>query len=202
MVNEMSARKAVPEELSREKIMGIARKMFVESGYRGASMRKIAQELGYSHGAIYYHFKDKAELFCAIVAHDFSDLTGILEQLINAPANPEYSKLQMIFLGFIEYGFTHKSQYELMFLIDDPDLYAYSQTEKNESYDKFAKAVFHALGITGEHSPGYAMIPWTLFLALHGFVSYYLHTEQTYEDIEPLAKVHAKFLEAGLISMF
>lgn len=58
----MAPRRIVLEELSREKILFTAAEMFVKEGYKVVSMRKIALALGYSHGAIYYHFKDKAEL--------------------------------------------------------------------------------------------------------------------------------------------
>ena len=60
----MSPRKAVKQELTREMIMNVARNLFVQQGYQHTSMRKIATELGYSHGSIYYHFKNKAELLC------------------------------------------------------------------------------------------------------------------------------------------
>lgn len=63
----MSPRKSGHPELTREMIMDAARDLFVQKGYQHVSMRQIAKELNYSHGAIYYHFKNKAELFYALV---------------------------------------------------------------------------------------------------------------------------------------
>ena len=57
--------------------------LFAQSGYQHVSMRKIAQELNYSHGALYYHFKNKAELFYAIISRDFSLLNKLLIQIMN-----------------------------------------------------------------------------------------------------------------------
>src|SRR5690625_6951788 len=59
-------------ELTREVIMGVARELLVEKGYANVSMRQIANKINCSHGAIYYHFKNKAELFYALVEDHFS----------------------------------------------------------------------------------------------------------------------------------
>src|SRR6478609_6565172 len=74
----MSPRKSVEKELTRDTILDTARSLFAQSGYQHVSMRKIAQELNYSHGALYYHFQNKAELFYAIISRDFSLLNELL----------------------------------------------------------------------------------------------------------------------------
>lgn len=51
----------------RERILQEARRLFVERGYRGLSMREIADAVGFSKAALYYHFRDKEELFAAVV---------------------------------------------------------------------------------------------------------------------------------------
>lgn len=79
---KMSPRKSVDKELSREMILDVARILFVKDGYEHVSMRKIAKELGYSHGALYYHFKNKAELFYALVADGFLLLNQRLEEVM------------------------------------------------------------------------------------------------------------------------
>ncbi len=48
---------------SREKILEQARQLFASQGYRGLSMRQIAEVVGISKAGIYYHFKDKEDLF-------------------------------------------------------------------------------------------------------------------------------------------
>ncbi len=66
------ARKAVAQELSRERILTEARELFATFGYRALTMRSIAKAMGYSHGALYYHFNEKAELFYALIKEDFA----------------------------------------------------------------------------------------------------------------------------------
>jgi AcrR family transcriptional regulator len=195
----LTPRRVVQEELSREKILSAATEMFVKDGYNAVSMRKIAQALGYSHGSIYYHYKDKAELFGAIVVRDFRRLMTVLDQTLLQAPNPEISTVENVFVEYIRFGFENKPQYELMFLIEEPEHCAI--TEKNLSYAKFAETVMQLVGTNHSQTVGVTMLPYSVFLSLHGFVAYYLHTDQTYDDIQPIAHVHAKLLYQGLLSM-
>ncbi|MGI4819560.1 MAG: TetR/AcrR family transcriptional regulator, partial [Janthinobacterium lividum] len=46
----------------RGEILAAAERIFVEKGYEGATIRKIAEEVGLSSTALYMHFADKAEI--------------------------------------------------------------------------------------------------------------------------------------------
>ena len=41
---------------TRERILDIALELFTERGYDKTSLRQIAEQLGFSKAAIYYHF--------------------------------------------------------------------------------------------------------------------------------------------------
>ena len=115
------ARRKVQEELTQEMIMDAARELFIEHGYQQVSMRQIAKKLGCSHGAIYYHFKNKAELFYALVVNHFDMLETKLDEILTKEIAP-IEKLRTIMLGFIEFGLTYQSHYEIMFLKKDPEV--------------------------------------------------------------------------------
>lgn len=89
-------RKAVDQELSRERILEVARHLFVTKGYRAISMRSIGQQLGYSHGSLYYHFKDKAELFYALVQEDFKRLGRLFERVMVQAPSDGLSKMEQV----------------------------------------------------------------------------------------------------------
>ncbi|WP_100332601.1 TetR/AcrR family transcriptional regulator [Bacillus xiapuensis] len=184
----MSPRKAVEQELTREMIMEAARDLFIENGYRHTSMRQIAKKLNYSHGAIYYHFKNKAALFFALVEANFSSLNEMLEEVMASSLSAE-EKLENVLLGFIEYGMTNQSDYEIMFLIQDKELKRYTENAPDASYERFAAAI-------RELCPGQVTLKdtWLLFLSLHGFVTMYCRSGQTMADVEELAQAHVKFL--------
>ncbi|MFS0862392.1 TetR/AcrR family transcriptional regulator [Fredinandcohnia sp. 179-A 10B2 NHS] len=184
----MSPRKQVQEELSREKIMDVAHDLFVQKGYQHVSMRQIAKELNYSHGSIYYHFKNKADLFYAMVVKDFEMLNNVLQQIIEKDLHSD-EKIKQILLGYIEFGLTHKSQYELMFLINDEEVKSCIQQEPLESYSRFAQTI----AILSNQKANVQDI-WSIFLSIHGFVTHYCRSDQTYEDVKTMAKAHIDYI--------
>jgi AcrR family transcriptional regulator len=63
----------------RPQILETATRFFIECGYNGVSMREIAEALGVSKPALYYHFKDKEELFLAILATSLDEMVAGLD---------------------------------------------------------------------------------------------------------------------------
>lgn len=54
-------------DLRREKILSVAKQLFLEQGYANASMNEISMRLGGSKATLYAYFKSKEELFEAII---------------------------------------------------------------------------------------------------------------------------------------
>ena len=63
---------------TREQIRVVALEMFAERGYAGTSLREIAERLGVTKAALYYHFKSKED----IVRSFTEDYFGRLDTLI------------------------------------------------------------------------------------------------------------------------
>lgn len=184
----MAARKAVIKELTREMILDAARDLFVEKGYQQVSMRHIAKKLGYSHGAIYYHFKNKAELFYALVEKHFQMLDHKIEEIVCHEASKE-EKLRQLFLGFIEFGLTHQSHYEIMFLVKDEEVKNFINESPMKTYQTFATQV----NMLCEKQMTIQEI-WSIFLSLHGFVTHYLRHITTFHEAKVAAEFHVEML--------
>ncbi len=73
-----------------EDLLEAGKQVFLEVGFRDASLRKIAAMLGVTTGAIYRYYTDKEALFDAIVS-------GPAEELVNQyrTAQQEYAKLPL-----------------------------------------------------------------------------------------------------------
>ncbi len=82
----------------REKILLIAKSLFIQMGYHGLAMRQISEAVGVSKAALYYHFKDKEELFLAILDIYLNDL----ENAINAIQSKPRSSSEQLRI-FVEY---------------------------------------------------------------------------------------------------
>ncbi|AMN40858.1 TetR/AcrR family transcriptional regulator [Rhodoplanes sp. Z2-YC6860] len=86
------------DSAKRRQIVEGARQMFLSHGFDAASMADIAKAAGVSKGTLYVYFKDKEELFRAIVLlecasqaegifdldHNDHDVAGVLTRLGNA----------------------------------------------------------------------------------------------------------------------
>jgi len=59
-------RTQVRGEVTRAAIMRAAIELFAENGYKGASVRAIAEKAETSMGSFYHHFSDKADLYIQI----------------------------------------------------------------------------------------------------------------------------------------
>lgn len=84
-----------------EQILETAKSLFIQKGYHGLSMREISDALGVSKASLYYYFKDKEELFLAILKIYLEDMNGQLTQ-ITAQTVPSSQKIRK----FMEYVLT------------------------------------------------------------------------------------------------
>ncbi len=55
--------KALQAERTRKKLLQVARRLFAARGYARTSAEEIAERVGVTRGTLYYHFRDKRDLF-------------------------------------------------------------------------------------------------------------------------------------------
>ncbi|MFI9586490.1 TetR/AcrR family transcriptional regulator [Streptomyces sp. NPDC052236] len=63
---------------TRQRIQDVALELFAEQGYEKTSLREIAEVLGVTKAALYYHFKTKEDILVSL----FHDLTRPMDELI------------------------------------------------------------------------------------------------------------------------
>ncbi|HEY2213664.1 MAG TPA: helix-turn-helix domain-containing protein, partial [Acidimicrobiales bacterium] len=51
---------------TRERILDVAMDLFIEKGYDKTSLREIAEQLGFTKAALYYHFSSKDDMLMAL----------------------------------------------------------------------------------------------------------------------------------------
>jgi AcrR family transcriptional regulator len=67
--------------------MAAARALFAERGYEPATIRDIARGAGMSTGAVFANFRDKAELFDAVLAEDLERVSTALTEALTRPGD-------------------------------------------------------------------------------------------------------------------
>lgn len=50
----------------RDRILDVALDLFIEHGYDGTSLRELAEQLGVTKAALYYHFESKEDILMAL----------------------------------------------------------------------------------------------------------------------------------------
>jgi AcrR family transcriptional regulator len=74
-------------ESTRDRILDVALDLFIEKGFDKTSLREIAEELGFSKAAIYYHFASKDEILMALHMRLHQISNAALVRLGSAPAD-------------------------------------------------------------------------------------------------------------------
>lgn len=189
----MSPRPIISKELSREQILQAARERFIEIGYRAVSMRALALSLACSHGAIYYHFKDKAELYYRVIEQDFDRLLALLEETVK-DRKFNMQLLHEILAGYIRFGLDHPQSYEMMFMMNDEELECRYEADQKRCYNRFSETVQLCLDCQNEAG---ANMAWMLFLGLHGFVSKHITMRHSYDEVSEQVNEYVSFLLRG-----
>ncbi|MCK0471693.1 TetR/AcrR family transcriptional regulator [Halalkalibacter sp. APA_J-10(15)] len=70
-------------EETKGKIIAISTKLFIERGFEKTSIRDICEAIGMSKGAIYHHFKSKAEIIEAVKENKYSNVEQTVNDWIN-----------------------------------------------------------------------------------------------------------------------
>jgi AcrR family transcriptional regulator len=71
---------------TRQRIQAVALELFTEQGYEKTSLREIAERLGVTKAALYYHFKSKDEIVNSLVEDRLRRMDELIEWAGTQPA--------------------------------------------------------------------------------------------------------------------
>lgn len=110
-----SARKPKGEgHLRRAEILASAERIFVDYGYEGATIRRIAEEVGVSSTALYMHFSDKSEILMEICAGQLALLIEVNSALREEAMDPVLRVRKML-AAYLAFAREHPNAYRLVF---------------------------------------------------------------------------------------
>lgn len=119
-MNASTRRRKHKDEL-RKAMLDAARDIFVAEGYEAFSMRKLAENIEYSPGSIYLHFKSKEELFDSLVEESFERLLKMLMDIrdghqLRDPVNELKKGLHV----YVDFGLRNPNDYRFAFMLRPP----------------------------------------------------------------------------------
>src|SRR5215475_10010329 len=127
----------------RRIILDAAGELFLEQGYEGFSMRRVAERIGYSATTIYRYYEDKDDLLFAVINEGFSEFARQLNEAAEGVSSP-LKRLEALGQAYIRFGLDNPVYYQMMFM-QRADLLFESRGEKTqpmiESFDVLQKTV-------------------------------------------------------------
>src|SRR6202035_2519093 len=70
---------SAPRTDTRSRVQKVALELFAEQGYEKTSLREIAERLGVTKAALYYHFKSKEDIVSSLVEDYFVQIDALIE---------------------------------------------------------------------------------------------------------------------------
>lgn len=122
-------RKAREKDALKALILKGAKKLFLERGIEQTTIRNIADEIDYSVGTVYLHFKDKNTILHDLHSIGFQELGGYFNELFTMQ-NPMERLRKMGFI-YIKFALENQEMYDLMFNVKAPMEYI-ENSEKDE----------------------------------------------------------------------
>jgi len=150
----------------RQAILGAAAEAFVRDGYASVSLRAVAEAVGLSHGAIYGYFKDKDELFDALVEQSFEQLAEALHALPGRGGDP-VRFLKRAGRKYVEFGLKNPGAYEFAFILRRPG----AAQKPHLAYDYLRAAVKRCIDQNRFRTRNVDLAGQAIWAAVHGITS-------------------------------
>ncbi len=84
----MARRTKAEAEATRAALLDAAECVFMEQGVTGASLEEVARRAGLTRGAIYWHFRNKVDLFNAMIDRVRLPLRDLISELERGDSDP------------------------------------------------------------------------------------------------------------------
>jgi AcrR family transcriptional regulator len=117
----MSSPRERRHDLTRQKILDTARKIILNQGLDGLSMRVLAEQIDYSPSAIYKYFDNKEEILQAIREESWARSAAVQAEKLTANLPPP-QRLYEAGKAYLEFAETYPEHYLLMFNVPDESL--------------------------------------------------------------------------------
>jgi AcrR family transcriptional regulator len=199
-----SARKAKGDgHLRRAEILEAAERIFVAEGYEGATIRKIADEVGVSSTALYMHFPDKSCILLEICERTITLLLERNREIAAKPLDPVV-RVRMMLEAYMRWGLEHPNAYQLVYSQPRPVSATQwpedTQDLSTQCYNAFA-GVVREIAASGRLRTGTAdSAAQAFWMACHGVVALLCARPRfAWSDQEELIQVTLEGLMSGLV---
>lgn len=128
----MSKSRARSDEAKAEqikKIIETSREIFLKDGFKGFSMRTVANRLGMSQSNLYNYWSSKRELWYAIIRYDFKEFDDELQKIATTHKGNFIELLEKFGYFYFKFAGENYKRYQMMFVLPPPPAESVGPTE-------------------------------------------------------------------------
>lgn len=186
----------------REEILAAAERIFLNGGYEGATIRRIADEVGVSPTALYMHFPDKHAMLMAIGEDALDAVLAESEAIAEGPGDPK-ERVRAVLHAHMTFALKNKTAYQVVFC-EGARAIARNQSRTRELCERYYRVVANLvaeLGKAGRLKRGSAHgVAQTLWTGVHGLVTYLITNPNFgYVEVDELKGLMVEGLVSGLV---
>lgn len=109
--------RAAQAEQTRQQILDTAQRLFIERGYIATSLQMIADELGLTKAAVYYHFRAKVDILHAAMEPGVRRMEALLDEA--DAMRSRRARIEHVVDGFVD--FLVRNRHYAVMASTDPD---------------------------------------------------------------------------------
>ncbi|WOO35832.1 TetR/AcrR family transcriptional regulator [Anaerocolumna sp. AGMB13020] len=179
----------------RQAILDTALEIGMKEGFEELSIRKIINQMRYSTGVVYHHFKDKQEIIDAIEAAETKWLQGQIMELLDESKDVA-AEIETVFKRILKLAFEEPEKYNLIVL----HKYSRRKSEQPGWITHLCKRLQEGMdkGLIKEMDTEKAAFAiWSSFLGFHLMIS--RQRELTMEEAEEMFRVQLNIILKGVL---
>ncbi len=187
----------------RAEILTAAERVFVTHGYAGATIRRIAEDVGVSPTALYMHFPDKHSMLMELGAGALDRMIDGASAIFDGPGDAR-DKVKAVLTAHIRFGLKNKTAYQLVFTEGARDIVkdTGATREKAGQYYRILPTLIGQLAKQGRVPKGSVHgVSQTLWCGVHGLVTYLINMPGFgWVEVDELVGLMVNGLVDGLIA--
>lgn len=179
----------------RQAILDTAYEIGIKEGFEELSIRKIINQMKYSTGVVYHHFKDKQEIIDAIEEAEAKWLHDQIIELLD-DTNDVVMEIEMVFHRILELAYKEPEKYNLIVL----HKYSRRKAEQPGWITHLGRRLQDGInkGIIKEMDAEKAAFAiWSSFLGFHLMISRY--TDLELDQAEEMFRIQLNIILKGVM---
>jgi len=117
MTTATRARTAEDKKQRRRLIVGAARELFFDKGYRQTTIEMITDRAGVSTGTFYLYFKNKRQIYMTLYADGIDIFRDMAEQAVSWPGMTAMAKVSAIAHAYYRFYTEHTAYFDILAFI-------------------------------------------------------------------------------------